>query len=66
MDTFLTEKHRIVRSSVRAFAQREIMPIAREIDEDRRFPWEVIEKMGKLGYLGIQAPRELGGLAWML
>ncbi|MFK5953009.1 MAG: acyl-CoA dehydrogenase family protein [Desulfobacterium sp.] len=61
MDTFLTEKHRIVRSSVRAFAQREIMPIAREIDEDRRFPWEVIEKMGKLGYLGIQAPRELGG-----
>lgn len=61
MDTFLTEKHRIVRSSVRAFARQEIEPIAREIDADRRFPWEVVEKMGTLGYMGIQAPRELGG-----
>ena len=61
MDSFLSEKHRIVRRSVRSFCEREIRPIAGEIDREARFPWEVVEKMGKLGYFGIQAPRELGG-----
>lgn len=61
MDSFLSEKHRIVRRSVRSFCEREIRPIAGEIDQEARFPWEVVEKMGKLGYFGIQAPRELGG-----
>jgi butyryl-CoA dehydrogenase len=61
MDNFLSEKHRIVRRSVRSFCDREIMPISGEIDREARFPWEVIEKMGKLGYFGIQAPVELGG-----
>ena len=61
MDSFLSEKHRIVRRSVRSFCEREIMPIAGEIDREARFPWEVVEKMGKLGYFGIQAPVELGG-----
>jgi butyryl-CoA dehydrogenase len=56
-----SEKHRIVRRSVRSFCEREIRPIAGEIDREARFPWEVVEKMGKLGYFGIQAPRELGG-----
>jgi len=61
MDSFLSEKHRIVRRSVRSFCEREIRPIAGEIDQEARFPWGVVEKMGKLGYFGIQAPRELGG-----
>ena len=61
MDSILSEKHRIVRRSVRSFCEREIRPIAGEIDKEARFPWEVVEKMGKLGYFGIQAPRELGG-----
>ena len=61
MDGILSEKHRIVRRSVRSFCDREIRPIAGEIDREARFPWEVVEKMGKLGYFGIQAPRELGG-----
>jgi butyryl-CoA dehydrogenase len=61
MDAILSEKHRIVRRSVRSFCEREIKPIAGEIDREARFPWEVVEKMGKLGYFGIQAPRELGG-----
>ena len=61
MDSILSEKHRIVRRSVRSFCEREIRPIAGEIDREARFPWEVVEKMGKLGYFGIQAPRELGG-----
>jgi len=63
MDIFLKEKHRIVRNSVKSFAQKEILPIAKEIDQEQRFPWEVVEKMGKAGYLGIQAPKEWGGAA---
>jgi len=63
MDLFLSEKHTIVRRSVRAFCERELKPIARELDIEARFPWEVVEKMGELGYFGIQAPEELGGAA---
>jgi butyryl-CoA dehydrogenase len=63
MDLFLSKKHAIVRRSVRAFCERELKPIAHELDIDARFPWEVAEKMGKLGYFGIQAPETLGGSA---
>ncbi|MDL2270053.1 acyl-CoA dehydrogenase family protein [Desulfosarcina sp. OttesenSCG-928-A07] len=61
MDMLLEEKHRAVRQSVRRFCEREIKPIAAEIDQEARFPWEVIEKMGRLGYFGIQVPESLGG-----
>lgn len=61
MDTELSHKHRLVSDSARAFAKQEIFPIAKEIDQDQRFPWEVIEKMGHLGYFGIQVPTHLGG-----
>ncbi|WP_319524959.1 acyl-CoA dehydrogenase family protein [uncultured Desulfosarcina sp.] len=61
MDQLLEEKHRIVRQSVRRFCERELRPIAARIDQEAHFPWEVVEKMGKLGYFGIQAPKEMGG-----
>jgi butyryl-CoA dehydrogenase len=61
MDSLLTAKHRAVRRSARAFCDREIVPLAVELDQEARFPWEVAEKMAKLGWFGIQAPRELGG-----
>jgi len=61
MDTFLSEKNRAVRRSVRAFCERNIAPIAKDIDQEARFPWEVVEKMGKLGYFGIQVPESLSG-----
>ena len=61
MNTGLTRKQRLVRSSVRSFCERELRPIAGEIDQEARFPWEVVEKMGRLGYFGIQAPKALGG-----
>ena len=63
MDLFLSKKHTIVRRSVRAFCERELKPIAHELDLEARFPWEAVEKMGKLGYFGIQAPEALGGAA---
>lgn len=61
MEPFLTEKHRAVTRSVREFCEREIAPIAREIDAEARFPWEVVEKMAAQGFFGVQAPRELSG-----
>ncbi len=60
-EPLLNEKHRVLRRSVRAFCEKELGPIAAQIDQEARFPWEVMEKMGPLGYYGIQAPRELGG-----
>lgn len=63
MDTFLSEKNKAVRRAVRAFCEKELRPIAKEIDQEASFPWEVVEKMGKLGYFGIQAPEELSGVA---
>lgn len=60
-EPFLNEKHRVLRRSVRAFCEQELGPIAAQIDQEARFPWEVMEKMGPLGYFGIQAPMELGG-----
>jgi len=63
MDLFLSKKHTIVRRSVRAFCERELKPIAHELDLEARFPWEIVDKMGKLGYFGIQAPAALGGAA---
>ena len=57
----LQEKHRAVRQSVRRFCDRELRPIAAQIDQEARFPWEVVEKMGALGYFGIQVPKRLAG-----
>ena len=61
MDMLLEEKHRVLRQSVRRFCDRELRPIAGQIDQEARFPWEVVEKMGSLGYFGIQVPKDLGG-----
>ncbi len=54
-------KHKVVRKTAREFAEAELGPIAAEIDQKARFPWEVAEKMGPLNYFGLQAPREMGG-----
>ncbi len=61
MDKLMEAKHRTVRQSVRRFCERELRPIASHIDQEARFPWEVIEKMGRLGFFGIQVPKALGG-----
>jgi len=54
-------KHNLVRKTVRDFAETELGPIASEIDQQSRFPWEVIKKMGPLNYFGLQVPEEYGG-----
>jgi butyryl-CoA dehydrogenase len=57
----LTPTHRAVRRAARAFCERELLPLALDLDREARFPWEVVEKMGRLGYFGLQAPADMGG-----
>jgi len=58
---FLTEEQVMLRDMVRDFAQNEVRPIAAELDEECRFPHEIVEKMGELGLMGIIYPEEYGG-----
>ena len=61
MDFRLTKEQLLVRKMVREFAENEVKPIASEIDEEERFPMETVEKMAKLGMMGIYFPKEYGG-----
>jgi isovaleryl-CoA dehydrogenase len=57
----LDESHRMLRETVRAFATRELAPIAAEIDRDDRMPDDVFRRLGALGILGVTIPPEYGG-----
>lgn len=61
MDFHLTNEHLMLRKMYREFAETEVKPIATEIDEEERFPMETVEKMAKLGMMGIYFPKEYGG-----
>jgi alkylation response protein AidB-like acyl-CoA dehydrogenase len=61
MDFELNEEQQMIRRMVRDFAEKEIRPIAKEMDASEEFPWEVIRKMGRLGLMGLSVPEEYGG-----
>ena len=61
MDPFLNEEHHIIRKAVRDFAEREIKPLAAELDEKEEFSPELTKKMGELGLFGMQIPEKYGG-----
>lgn len=58
---FLPERDAMVRDTLRDFAEREIRPIAAELDESERFPAEVYGKLAGLGMMGFTAPETMGG-----
>lgn len=58
---FENEEHRLIRSTIREFAEQEIKPVAREYDEKEQFSYELTRKMGEIGLFGIVAPPEYGG-----
>ena len=61
MDFDLSPDHELIRSTVRDFAEGEIAPVAEELDRDKRFPYEIVAKLGELGLMGIPFPEEVGG-----
>lgn len=62
MDPFLTKNHETFREQVRAFAEKEIEPIAAELDEKGEFSEELVNKMFDEGYLRIVTPENYGGI----
>ena len=61
MDFTLSKEHEMVRSLFKEFAEKEVKPLAQEVDETETFPRATVEKMAKNGFLGIPVPKEYGG-----
>ncbi|MDR3265296.1 MAG: acyl-CoA dehydrogenase, partial [Synergistaceae bacterium] len=61
MNFELGREHQMARGLFEAFAEREVRPLAQEIDEEERFPAETVEKMQRYGFLGISVAKEYGG-----
>jgi alkylation response protein AidB-like acyl-CoA dehydrogenase len=62
MEPYLNDDHHALRAEVREFAEAHIAPVARELDEQARFPWDNAREMADRGWFGINVPQELGGL----
>jgi alkylation response protein AidB-like acyl-CoA dehydrogenase len=59
--TALSEDERLFRDSVYEFANREIRPLSREMDERAKIPGALIDRLFTLGVMGVEVPEELGG-----
>jgi alkylation response protein AidB-like acyl-CoA dehydrogenase len=59
--TTLTEDEQLLRNSVYEFADREIRPLVREMDEHAKMPRHLIDRLYDLGVMGIEIPDEHGG-----
>jgi len=61
VDFELSDEQRLLRDTVREFALGEVKPVAEELDRTKSFPYEIVEKLGGLGLMGIPFPQEYGG-----
>jgi short-chain 2-methylacyl-CoA dehydrogenase len=61
VDFDLTAEQKLIQSTVRDFARREVAPVAEELDRKHSFPYEIVAKLGELGLMGIPFPEEYGG-----
>ena len=61
MDFNLNKTQELFRQMIREFAEKEVKPLAAEIDEQERFPQETVDKMAPLGIFGIPVPKKYGG-----
>src|SRR5437016_10149751 len=57
----LTEEQLLLRDTAREFARRELAPYAAAWDREARFPQEALAELGRLGFMGMLVPPELGG-----
>ncbi len=53
--------HRLLRETVRDFAEQEIAPVAEHLDATKSFPYEIVARLGELDLMGIPFPEEYGG-----
>ncbi len=61
MDFHLSREQQMLQKMYREFAENEVKPLAKIVDEEERFPAETVKKMAKLGMMGIYFPKEYGG-----
>ena len=61
MNLELTEEQKLLQKTVREFAESEVKPLARELDETGRFPFDVFKKAAELGLTGVALPEAEGG-----
>ncbi len=61
MNFELTEEQKMIRDTVRDFAEREIKPVAQALDEKSEFSYDLTQKMGELGLFGMTLPEKYGG-----
>ncbi len=61
MNFELTEEQQMIQDMARNFAEREIKPVAAQLDRTHEHPAEIVAKMGELGLMGVTIPEEYGG-----
>jgi short-chain 2-methylacyl-CoA dehydrogenase len=61
MEFDFADHHRMLRDTVREFAEREIAPVAEELDRTKTFPYEIVKRLGELDLMGIPFPPQYGG-----
>ncbi len=61
MNLELTEEQKLLQRTVREFAESEVKPLAKELDETGRFPRETFRKAAELGLTGVALPEAYGG-----
>jgi alkylation response protein AidB-like acyl-CoA dehydrogenase len=61
MNFELDDDTQLLQRTVRDFALQEVRPVAEELDRTKAFPYELVAKMGELGWMGIPFPEEYGG-----
>ena len=60
MDFTLSKKHEMARTLFKEFAEKEVKPLAQDVDENEQFPVETVaEKIAKAGFLGIPGPKRI-------
>jgi alkylation response protein AidB-like acyl-CoA dehydrogenase len=61
MNFDLSDDHKLIRSTVRDFAQGEVAPVAEELDRTKAFPYDIVRQLGELGLMGVPFPEDYGG-----
>ncbi|TML57432.1 MAG: acyl-CoA dehydrogenase [Actinobacteria bacterium] len=61
MNFDLDQEHELVRSTVRAFAEERVAPVAEELDRESRFPYDLVGELAELGLMGMTIPEAYGG-----
>ncbi|MCX5801559.1 MAG: acyl-CoA dehydrogenase [Candidatus Eisenbacteria bacterium] len=60
----LTDEQKMIQDAARDFAQKEIGPVAAQLDEEEKFPAEIVKKLGQLGFMGMTVPTQYGGAGY--